>query len=222
MQRRHDLWHRMARFTETRLMRVPVPILAGLLLCGCEPAPSPMADIHDSKYSDVELAAGELGHCTFDRFTGLMWEVKSDDPGLHDWRNTYSWFNPEESNRELDYRGMPDVGTCAGSDCDTSDFIRAVNESGYCGFHDWRLPSRDELQSISDLRKAESPPTINMEFFPHTQADEYWSSNDYSFQHDAAWVWNFRFGHDRVDWKKTAKYLRLVRGEAEQLLPVQE
>jgi hypothetical protein len=181
-----------------------------------------MADLHDSKYSAVELVAGASGDCALDKFTGLMWEVKSDEPGLHDWRNTYSWFDPEASNVELDYRGAAGAGECVNSECDMSDFVRAVNEAGHCGFHDWRVPSRDELQSISDLRKAESPPTINSEYFPFAQPDEYWSANDYSFQFDAAWVWNFRFGHDRVDWKRTPKFLRLVRGEAEQLIPVKE
>jgi hypothetical protein len=181
-----------------------------------------MADLHDSKYSDVAPRTDAPDRCTLDTFTGLMWEVKSDEPGLHDWRNTYSWFDPQESNRELDYRGVPDGGSCVASNCDISDFVHAVNEAGYCGYDDWRAPTRDELQSISDLRKAESPPTTNLEFFPFMQSAEYWSSNDYSFQYDAAWCWNFRFGHDRVDWKKTPKYLRLVRGEADQLLPVKE
>jgi hypothetical protein len=203
-------------------MRSLTTILAGILLCGCEPAPSPLTDLHDSKYSEVKVGGGASGHCTLDRFTGLMWEVKGNEPGLHDWRNTYSWFDPEESNNELDYRGVRGGGVCAGSDCDTSEFVRAVNAAGYCGFDDWRLPTRDELQSISDLRKAESPPTINSDYFPFTQADEYWTSNDYSFQFDAAWAWNFRFGHDRVDWKRTPKFVRLVRGEAEQLIPVKE
>lgn len=203
-------------------MRVVTILLATIVFCGCERAPEPMADIHDSKYSLVEVVAGAPGHCTLDQFTGLMWEVKSDEPGLHDWRNTYSWFDSDASNKELDYRGAAGGGKCADSDCDTSDFVRAVNETGYCGFNDWRVPSRDELQSISDLRKAESPPTINVDYFPFTQPDEYWSSNDYSFQFDAAWVWNFRFGHDRVDWKKSPKFVRLVRGNAEQLIPVKD
>ena len=203
-------------------MRAPALLLAAIFLCGCERAPSPIADPHNSKYSAVETAAGAPGRCTLDDFTGLMWEVKSDESGLRDWHNTYSWFDPDASNKELNYRGTAGGGQCVNSDCDTSDFVRAVNEAGYCGFHDWRLPSRDELQSISDLRKAESPPTINSEYFPFTQPEEYWSTNDYSFQHDAAWAWSFRFGHDRVDWKKTPKYLRLVRGEAQQLAPVKE
>ena len=203
-------------------MRVPAIFIGAIILGGCEQSPSPMADLHDSKYKAVDVVAGATGECTLDTFTGLMWEVKSDEPGMHDWRNTYSWFDPDSSNDELDYRGTSSGGTCVGSNCDTSDFVRAVNDAGHCGFDDWRVPSRDELQSITDLRKAESPPTINIEYFPFTQSDEYWSSNDYSFQFDAAWTWNFRFGHDRVDWKKSPKSLRLVRGEAEQLIPVKE
>ena len=203
-------------------MRIRAIFLGAIFMGGCEQAPSPMANLHDSKYKAVDVVADATGECTLDTFTGLMWEVKSDEPGMHDWRNTYSWFDPDSSNNELDYRGTSGGGTCVGSDCDTNDFVRAVNEAGHCGFDDWRVPSRDELQSISDLRKAESPPTINIEYFPFTQASEFWSSNDYSFQFDAAWTWNFRFGHDRVDWKKTPKFVRLVRGEAEQLIPVKE
>jgi hypothetical protein len=60
----------------------------------------------------------------------------------------------------------------------------------------------------------DSPPTINTIYFPFTQVDEYWSSNDYSFQWNAAWVWNFKHGHDRVEWKKSPRMARLVRGEA--------
>jgi len=162
------------------------------------------------------------GGCVLHLATGLYWEVKSDKPGLHDWHNTYSWFNPHESQGELDYRGTQNGGECAGSECDTWDYVRAVNAAGLCGFSDWRAPSRDELNSISELQRAAAPPTADPEFFPHTQAAEYWTANDYSFQYDAAWAWNFQYGHDRVDWKKSPKNLRLTRGEAERLAPVKE
>ena len=92
-------------------MRVSTILLAAIFLGGCEQAPNHMADLHDSKYSAVELVAGASGDCALDKFTGLMWEVKSDEPGLHDWRNTYSWFDPEASNNELDYRGAADAGS---------------------------------------------------------------------------------------------------------------
>jgi len=191
-----------------------------VLLYGCNEDSGPGPEIHDTKYlaidSDgqpVEAVSGE-DDCVLDQFIGLMWEVKSDQPGLRDWRNTYSWYNPDESfEGELDYRGLKNAGICAGSDCDTSAFVLAVNETGYCGYNDWRLPTRDELGSISDPRKQENPPTINLAFFPHAQAEEYWSGNDYQFQYDTAWRWSYQFGHDRVDWKASPAKVRLVRGE---------
>jgi hypothetical protein len=181
--------------------------------CGRETA-SPLAD-HDNKYRP-------LAGCVEDTASGLVWEVKLDETGLRNWRNTYTWHAPEEPHHELDYRGTPDGGKCAGSRCDTTSFVQAVNSATLCGFADWRMPSKDELFSISDLRKVDNPPTANMDFFPHTQAIEYWSGNDYSFQPDAAWAWNFRFGHDRVDWKREAKPVRLVRGESKELAQVKE
>ncbi|NNE05188.1 MAG: DUF1566 domain-containing protein [Xanthomonadales bacterium] len=153
-------------------------------------------------------------NCVLDQLTGLTWEVKTDQPGLHDWRNTYSWYAPEEAHDELDYRGTPDGGQCAGSDCDTHSLVQAVNQQGWCGHHDWRMPTRDELASISDVRLADEPPTTYTGVFRNAQAAEYWSGNDYSFQWDAAWAWNFRFGHDRVEWKATPMHVRLVRGES--------
>ncbi len=204
---------------------LPVLILF-IALPACDKDAGPGLEIHDSKYAVA--VPGKDGavldrlpaywECVLDQYTGLTWEVKSDQPGLHDWRNTYSWHSPVESHDgALDYRGTANAGACAGSACDTYAFVEAVNTEGYCGHQDWRLASRDELASISDLRKTDSPPTINRVYFPYTQPGEYWSSNDYSFQWNAAWVWNFRFGHDRVEWKASPRMARLVRGEAMQI-----
>ena len=200
-----------------------------LLLSACDKETGPGPEIHDTKYTvigpDGQPFNGIPGEndCVLDQYIGLTWEVKSDQSGLRDWRNTYTWYSPDESfENELDYRGLPDGGECAGSDCDTSAYVQAVNELGYCGHDDWRLPSRDELGSISDPRKVDNKPTINMKFFPHTQLEEYWSGNDYSFQYNSAWRWSFRFGHDRVDWKANPGYLRLVRGEATLLVRIKD
>lgn len=207
-----------------------LPLAAALLLlsaCNKESGPGPQ--IHDTKYlaigPDGQPVEGEPGEndCVLDQFIGLVWEVKSDRPGLRDWRNTYSWYSPEESfEGELDYRGIRNGGECAGSDCDTAAYVQAVNEAGYCGHHDWRIPARDELGSISDPRKPDNPPTINLNFFPYTQPEEYWSANDYQFQYDTAWRWSFKYGHDRVDWKASPGRLRLVRGVASMLQRVKD
>ena len=204
-------------------------IAAVLTLTACNKKTGPGPEIHDTKYvaigadgQPVEGVPGE-NDCVLDQFLGLVWEVKSDQPGLRDWRNTYSWYSPDESFKgELDYRGVKNGGVCAGSDCDTTAYVEAVNASNYCGHNDWRVPARDELGSISDPRKVANPPTINLSAFPYTQAEEYWSSNDYQFQYDSAWRWHFKFGHDRVEWKASPGRLRLVRGKASLLARVKE
>ncbi len=199
------------------------------VLSGCDQQSAPGPEIHDTKYQALGADgqplddSGQIGVCVLDQFTGLVWQVKSDLSGLNDWRNTYTWYNPEESSGpELDYRGTANGGSCLGSDCDTWDYVRAINQIGLCGFSDWRVPSRDALASISDIRKLKTPPTINKNYFPYIQADEYWSGNDYHFQWQSAWAWNYKYGHDRVDWKSSAKYLRLVRGTALQLERVKD
>ena len=198
-------------------------------LYGCDQQPTPGYEIHDTKYQSLGVDGKPLDNnelaasCVLDKFTGLMWQVKTQSAGLNNWHNTYTWHNPEEpEGPELDYTGIANGGDCQGSECDTWSYVIAVNEIGVCGHNDWRLPSRDALASISDVRKLHSPPTINQDFFPNAQADEYWSSNDYQFQWDSAWAWNYKFGHDRVDWKATPKLIRLVRGTALQLERVKD
>ena len=196
------------------------------MLAGCGGEAENADAIHDVKYRAL-AAAGVVvekgaGKCVEDTITGLIWEAKTDTEGLHNWQNSYTWFNPNENNDELDYRGLEDGGECAGSACDTWHFVQAVNEKSLCGFRDWRMPTRNELYSISDRRKVATPPTANVEYFPFMQADEYWTGFDYAMQYESAWAWNFVFGHDRVDWKRTPKFVRLVRGEAAELEEVKE
>ena len=160
--------------------------------------------------------------CVFDDTTELLWQTKTRDTGLHHSSNTYSWFDPNEANGELDYRGLEDGGKCTGSKCDTWHYVKAVNREGLCGYVDWRVPEKNEFYSISDIRRLKMPPTTDTNFFPLTESAEYWTGNDYSFQYDAAWAWNFALGHDRVDWKKEAKFVRLVRGTPGELEKVKE
>lgn len=188
--------------------------MIGLVACS---EPPDVVSLSDDRY---EILDG--GDCVRDTITDLTWERKIDEAGLRNWRNTYTWYDPDEDQDEIDYRGIENGGSCAGSACDTWHYPAAVNTSNLCGYSDWRLPTRDELMSISDLRKAKLPPTVNLFAFPHTKNTEYWSGNDYSFRPDTAWAWNFQYGHDRVDWKKTPKAVRLVRGSALALVPVTE
>ena len=199
------------------MLRRLIVILPVVLLGACGGNTSNLPPLPDDRY---ELRSDDA--CVLDSSTGLLWERKHSGPGLQDWSNTYSWYDPTSASDEIDYRGTENGGSCTASDCDTWHFVEAINEAKLCGHSDWRLPSRDELYSISDLSQSESPPTINAFAFPFTHATEYWSDNDYSFQPDSAWAWNFQYGHDRVDWKKEPKFVRLVSGTATLLIPVKE
>jgi len=213
----------MKNLAQLPAVRTSLVFTVAIMLTACESRQGPGPEIHDSKYvaldeSGVQLAPGVTGPCVLDQFTGLTWQAKSDRPGHNHRENTYSWYNPnEDAGGELDYRGKPDGGLCSGSACDTWAVVQVVNQEGYCGFNDWRMPSRDELGSISDPRKVRTPPTINMVYFPNTQPGDYWSSNDYQFQWNTAWLWSFENGLDRVEWKESPRFVRLVRGEANYL-----
>lgn len=207
-------------------LKIPTLLIAAATIAACGDSPNELYAAFDTKFRSLGAAGVVVdsgdGHCVEDTVTGLTWESKTDVPDLHNWRHRYSWFNPNENNDELDYRGVEDGGKCTDSACDTWNFVAAVNEKGLCGFRDWRMPTRNELLSISDQRRVDNPPTANLVYFPFMQADEYWTGYDYSMQYQSAWTWSFVFGHDRVDWKKTPKYVRLVRGQPGELQEVKE
>ena len=185
-----------------------ISVLSALSLAACGQNDGDDAEPAQGKF-EVVSARGD--RCVLDNDSGLLWAGKTGTAGLHDFRNTYSWYDPDATAGDLDYRGSADGGACSGSSCDTWNYVQTVNAAGFCGHGDWRLPTKDELQSINDELRLNDPPTIDTGFFPHAQAAEYWSGTAYRFQWDAAWAWNFQFGHDRVDWKKSSKHVRLVR-----------
>lgn len=209
------------RVVARRHYRLLLPLTSALLIGGCDAPPSPSAVFSFERLDSTGapyIGAGDSAQaswswsCVRDRNTGFVWEVKTAASGLRNATNTYSWYAPDNEHGELDYRGIPNAGQCTGSDCDISAYVQTINAAGLCGFSDWRMPTKDEFATISDPRKPLKRPTIDAAYFPDTQIGEYWTANDYAFKNDTAWAWNFEYSHDRVDWKKSPKYVRLVRG----------
>lgn len=115
--------------------------------------------------------------CVQDNVTGLLWELHTDDSGLRDKDNTYSWYNPDATTNGGD-AGTQNYGSCSGGiSCDTESYVAAVNAAGLCGYHDWRLPTAVELQGLVDYSIGYPGPTIDTHFFPDTQQNGYWSSS---------------------------------------------
>ena len=77
------------------------------------------------------------------------------------------------------------------------------------GNGDWRLPSREALESILDGSR--NDPAVNTYYFPDTQSSPYWSSDTVAGHDESAWHVNFGRGHAYHDFKSNTHYVRAVR-----------
>ena len=146
--------------------------------------------------------------CVHDTRNGLIWEVKSREDSMRRPDNLYSWFDPD--NKHL--KGAADGGRCKGGiDCDTSAYVQAMNERNYCGYNDWKLPTKEELQTIINLENSSDGVTVNKQYFPETLPSWYWTSSENSQREELAWYVLFRNGHALSDLKERPKHIRIVR-----------
>lgn len=149
--------------------------------------------------------------CVLDKRTGLLWEVKTDSETIHDGYWSYSWFN--------DDKGVKNFGDCyfKKDRCDTNDLITEVNKRGLCGFTNWRLPNLEELQTLVYAHHKPGHQTIDLNYFPHTKAGDYWTSHIQpqltgSFRHlgEGAYAVNFFSGEAQALPFRNAAFVRLV------------
>ena len=155
--------------------------------------------------------------CVRDNHTGLIWEVKTDDGGLHDKKDRYNWYNPDSNNNGGHPGYQNDDGDiCYGYDanneasyCNTHAYVERVNTQSLCGASDWRLPTRLELMGIVD--NGTYYPAIDTRYFPQIQPHSFWSSSPDADYSDYAWCVSFSNGYVYGGPKSSGSHVRLVR-----------
>ncbi len=149
--------------------------------------------------------------CIMDNKTTLMWEVKSAVGGgnINDASYVYSWF--KANSADFNGHGVTENGgICADSrNCDTEKFVEVMNQRGWCGYSDWRMPTRLELQSIVNYSQA--IPAVEIQFFPYAQNSYYWTADIDIDDLESAWMVNFLYGNIYVNLTSIPRVVRLVR-----------
>lgn len=161
----------------------------------------------DALGDPVTLSSNEWS-CVVDNFSGLIWEVKVDDPlDLRHHAHTYTWFQPDPGI-DGGLAGTADGGMCVGSPCDIAAYVDAINDLNLCGADDWRVPTRAELATL--VHAGEQLPAIAIEFFPWGGGPT-WTITPMAAQPDSAWIVNFEQGRIAVAPKTSTLPVRLVR-----------
>lgn len=161
-----------------------------------------------------------------DANSGLMWEKKGRDGGMHDWGITFSWENAfavhlNRMNNMCDgFEGSPALLTPCDSD---ADCIGIGNQKcGHAGYRDWRIPNRTELQTLVNMgRRNPSTPEIfdNPSCVSNctvltcscTPNNKYWTSTTYAVGPVQAWYVIFADGDVNYDPKTNSARVRAVR-----------
>jgi hypothetical protein len=90
-----------------------------------------------------------------------------------------------------------------------SEGLNATANHEFAGYTDWRLPNKNELESIVEARC--SYPAININVFPATPETYFWSSSPYAPVAQAAWSIDFAYGTVNATVKSASLHIRLVR-----------
>ena len=162
------------------------------------PVTSSNATLTVTRYSLVANVSGGTyakTECVKDNTTGLTWEGKTASPATSRLgTSTYTNYDDASSDQKWVGGGTYVNPTQGEIDASTNSigYRNSVRTSNLCGYNDWRMPTKEELQGI--LASSGSP-RIDTAWFPNTQANDYWSSSPYVGYSSLAWIVDFDYGY---------------------------
>lgn len=179
----------MRRLLSTALL-CALAVGAGAVAARAQTCNSSIVDeMPDSRYQ-----ANADGTAT-DLQTGLMWmrcalgqSWDSQNSKCTGTATTYTWQSALQAVQTLD------------------------QNAGYAGYTDWRLPNLRELMSID--RYHCTNPTINLNVFPQTPSQAFWSSSPLELSGGEEWTLDFGTGQAIYDLLTVSHAVRLVRAGA--------
>ena len=159
-----------------------------------------VANASDGLYDKTE--------CVQDYNTGLVWEGKTASPATSRLgTSTYTNYDSTSSAQKPDGTNPNQMEIDASTN--SIGYKNSVNTSALCGYTDWRLPTKEELEGI--LASSGSP-RIDTTWFPNTQqASNYWTSSPYVGNSGFAWYVDFSNGYVNFSVRYNHSYVRLVR-----------
>jgi hypothetical protein len=154
----------------------------------------------DTKVKPTSINA----RCAIIKNSGLTWELKTDDGGIHDKDNVYRWGGI----------GAEKTGTIFFDDW--NNLLNATNTEQLCGFNDWRVPTIEELKTL--VTNTERKPVIDTTIFSLTQAMPYWSVSTYQHYPEHAQTLDFATGTSNyyTGFRGDRLPVHLVRGNKKQ------
>lgn len=149
--------------------------------------------------------------CVKDYATGLIWEGKTTS-GLRNYTNVYTNYDSTTAlqKRNDSYYIVPTQAEI-NDGTNSVGFKNAVNASGLCGINNWRIPTKDELLSIT---KTSEYPTIANSWFANTIDWAHWTSSSHPSDEGFAWLVGFYDGTANFNGLRSDYYypIRLVSG----------
>lgn len=154
---------------------------------------------------EVLPADSERWGAVLDTERNLMWAVNWAPEDTFPNRGGLTWYNPDRATNGGN-PGNPNRGE------NTHEWLNQVNQAGWCGFNDWRLPSTDELRTLL---------TDSVHTYYHIREDvfsdmgglgsRFWTSTPDTESKGAAMGIYFAYGQVGVALKTYTLFVRLVR-----------